>query len=574
MLKSLGLLFATMAAPLRRWNVRFAVLLVLGFFVMVGVYAVLFHELMALEGRRFSWVTSLYWTFVTMSTLGFGDIVFESDLGRLFSVVVLLTGSVFILVLLPFLFIQFVFTPWMRERDSARAPRRAPDGIDGHVVLSGVDPISDALIERAKAAGVPYLLLVEEADEALRLFDRGYRVMVGARDEPETYRHARVDRAALVALTMGDEANTNVAFTVREIDEDVPIAALASRAASVDVLELAGCHEVVELAEVLGRAMARRVVGTDARAHVIGEFGNLRIAEASVRGTELVGRTVREAELRQRVHVNVVGIWEDGRFAAAAADSRLTERTVLILAGSEEQLAAYDRAFGVDQSQQATPVQRRPVLILGGGRVGRAAARALAETGVDATIVEKRPERIRPEFTSVEGDAAALEVLEEAGVTDAAAVLVTTHEDDVNVYLTLYLRRLRPDVQLIARATRDRNVSTLHRAGADAVLSYASIGATALWNAMGRNRRLVVAEGLEMFRVPMPRKVRGQSLSQCEIGARSGCHVVAIAQGDHLDPNPDPEAPLPAHGDLVLIGDEGSEERFVAEFGDVRRRHR
>ncbi|HSK25187.1 MAG TPA: NAD-binding protein [Egicoccus sp.] len=561
MLKSLGLLFATIASPLRRWNVRFATGLIVAFFAMIGIYSVLFHEIMAVEGREFSWTTSLYWTFVTMSTLGFGDIVFESDLGRLFSIVVLLTGSVFILVLLPFLFIQFVFTPWMREREAARTPRKVDDDVSGHVVVTDVNPISDALIERAKAADRPYVVVVDDAEEALRLHDRGYRVMVGQRDEPQTYRHARVEHAALVALTLSDEANTNVAFTVREIDGDVRMAALASREASVDVLELAGCDEVVQLGDLLGRAMARRVVGTDAKAHVIGEFGDLRIAEASIHGTELVGRTVREAALRQRANVNVVGVWEDGGFVAADADTRLGERTLLVLAGSAGQLATYDELFGLERHQ-------RPVLVLGGGRVGRAAARSLAETGIAATIVEQRPERIRDEFTTIEGDAAALEILEAAGLQDAGAALVTTHEDDVNVYLTLYLRRLRPDLQVISRATRDRNVSSLRRAGADAVLSYASIGATALWNAMGRDRRrLVIAEGLEMFRIAIPAKLQGRTLADCQIGRRTGLHVVATAAGEHLEPNPDPNAPLPRDGDLVLVGDEACTERFVAEFG-------
>ncbi|GGI08508.1 potassium channel family protein [Egicoccus halophilus] len=564
MLKSFGLLFATLAAPLKRWNVKFAVILVAAFFVMVAVYTVIFHELMALEGRQFTWATSLYWTFVTMSTLGFGDIVFESDLGRMFSVVVLLTGSVFILVLLPFLFIQFIFTPWMSQRENARAPRRVDKDLRDHVVVCGVDPISDALIDRAKAAGMPYVVLIEELDEALRLTDRGYDVMVGSYDDPDTYRDARVQHAALVALTLADEANTNLAFTVREIDEQVPIAALANRGASIDVLELAGCDEVVHLGDLLGRAMARRVVGIDAKTHVIGEFGDLRIAEASVNGTSLVGTTLREADLRNRGHVNVVGVWQDAHFEPAGPDTRLTERSVLILAGSERQLAAYDRQFGVERHLDA------PVLVLGGGRVGRAAARALGETGVEAVVVELRPERIREEFTSVLGDAADLSVLETAGLEQAAAALVTSHADDTNVYLTLYLRRLRPDLQVISRATRDRNVSSLQRAGADAVLSYGSIGATALWNAMGRNRRLVVAEGLEIFRVPMPTRLQGESLSQCQLGGRTGCHVVAIARGDHLEANPDPDEPLPAGGDLVLIGDEDAEERFVARYGGRR----
>ena len=49
-------------------------------------------------------------------------------------------------------------------------------------------------------------------------------------------------------------------------------------------------------------------------------------------------------------------------------------------------------------------------------------------------------------------------------------MVITTHDDDVNVYLAIYCRRLRPDIAIVARANLDRNVSTLYRAGADAVL--------------------------------------------------------------------------------------------------------
>ena len=45
---------------------------------------------MVYEGRSYSWITGFYWTLTTMSTLGFGDITFTSDIGKIFSVVVLL----------------------------------------------------------------------------------------------------------------------------------------------------------------------------------------------------------------------------------------------------------------------------------------------------------------------------------------------------------------------------------------------------------------------------------------------------------------------------------------------------
>ena len=93
-------------------------------FVMVTVYAVLFHLIMgSVEGQQHSWITGFYWTLVVMTTLGFGDITFTTDIGRLFSIVVLVSGVVFLLVMLPFLFIRLFYAPWLESRVRLRAPR-------------------------------------------------------------------------------------------------------------------------------------------------------------------------------------------------------------------------------------------------------------------------------------------------------------------------------------------------------------------------------------------------------------------------------------------------------------------
>jgi voltage-gated potassium channel len=66
--------------------------------LVIARYSVLFHVIMLYaEGRYHSWITGVYWTLTVMTTLGFGDITFASDIGRFFSIVVLLSG----IVLLP-----------------------------------------------------------------------------------------------------------------------------------------------------------------------------------------------------------------------------------------------------------------------------------------------------------------------------------------------------------------------------------------------------------------------------------------------------------------------------------------
>jgi Trk K+ transport system NAD-binding subunit len=559
-MKSLGFILSYLSTRQARRSARIVGWMLGVFVVLVVLYSVLFHEVMEHEGQRHSWPTSVYWTLVTMSTLGYGDIAFESDLGRIFSIVVLLSGSMFILVLLPFTFIEFVFVPWMQSSQRARAPREVDDDVRDHVVLTATGPIETALTKRLRRAGIDHVTLVPDVDEALKLHDEGVPVMVGPLDDPRTFLAAGAERAALVVATGTDPANTNVAYTVQEISETVSIVATADRDATVEILELAGCDHVLQLGKMLGAAMARRVLAPDGRSHVVGELGALLVAEA-VPPEELVGRPLQDAQLRARTGLTVAGVWERGHLEVARPETLIEPESVLVLAGSRAQLDAYDEAFG-----RAGWAAGAPVVIVGGGRVGRAAAANLLAAGLDYRLVEQNPDRVGDPERYVVGDAADHDVLERAGIEDTSSVVITTHDDDVNIYLTIYCRRLRPDVHIIARAQRERNVSTLHRAGADAVLSYASIGATSIWNVLTSDTTVQIAEGLDVFRVPVPKELTGQSIDGSDIRATTGCTVVAIAGAGEVRVNPDPREPLPAGAELVLIGDDLAEQRFLQRY--------
>lgn len=554
------LVAALLARGQQRANLRVLLGLVGVLAAMVVVFSVIFQLLMAREGQEHSWLTGFYWTVVAMSTLGFGDVTFSSDLGRMFSVAVVITGTVFMLMILPFTFIQFFYAPWLEARDAARVPRQLPSSISGHVLLTNYGPVDQALIQRLRQFRTPFALIVPDLKNALALDAEGVPVLVGELDDPDTYARAYVDRAALVVATQSDPLNTSIAATVRERSSNVPIVSLASSPASVDILELAGCHHVVQLGRLLGDAMARRVFGRDGRSHVIGQLDQLAIAEAAAAGTSLVGSTLRETGLRARFSLNIAGLWQRGHFTLGRPDTMVTPDTVLLLAGTREQLAAYDTEFAVPGTATTSAI------IIGGGRVGRAAAHALAKRGVDYRIVEKIPGRSLDAVRTVVGDAADLEVLNDAGIKEATSAIVTTHEDAVNIYLTLYCRRLRPDMLILSRSTLERNSITLHRAGADYVFSYSSMGANTIVNMLRGHRMLFVAEGLDVFAVPVPRALVGHTLANSRLRQETGCNVLAVRAGQRATAQVDTSMPLPDGGELILIGDREAEDRFFDRY--------
>jgi Ion channel len=91
--------------------------------LLIIIYSVIFHFIMQYEGRKFSWITGLYWTLTVMSTLGFGDITFAGDFGKIFSIIVMLSGIIFLLIMLPFTFITFFYAPWLEAQSKLKVPR-------------------------------------------------------------------------------------------------------------------------------------------------------------------------------------------------------------------------------------------------------------------------------------------------------------------------------------------------------------------------------------------------------------------------------------------------------------------
>ena len=530
---------------------------------LMALYSILFHYIMAAEGQEHSWVTGLYWTIVTMSTLGFGDITFTSDLGRVFSIIVLLSGVVLLMILLPFIFIKFFFAPWMDAQARSRTPRELPSDTRNHVIITHYDPLTESLIEKLVDHKKDYVVIVDEYQKALELYDRNIRVAVGKIDDPETYAKMRAQNAAMVVATNSDQMNTNITLTLREDFEHLPIMTTADSPHSVDILHLAGSSLVMQLHEILGKSLAAWTIAGDCKANIIGAYGELVIGQVPVRSTPLVGKTIAESRIREKFGLTVVGIWERGTFIIPKPETVIDSTSVLVLAGTQTALTAYDDVYSF---YQICKVAGDPVIIVGGGRVGNAVAGKFKDADIPYMIIEKNRRRNQEDSHFIFGDAADIQTLEKAWFEKAPAALITSHDDATNIYLTKYLRSLRPDMQILSRASEDRNITTLHRAGADFVMSHASLGANAIFNFLMNEETILLAEGLNIFHLPAPGSLEDKKLAQSGIREKTGCRVVAIVHEGATFINPEPSMFIRKDDELILIGTHDTESAFLKEF--------
>ena len=530
----------------------------------VVLFSVLFHVIMLHEGQSHSWVTGFYWTLTVMTTLGFGDIIFHSDLGRLFSIVVLLSGIVMFLIVLPFVFIRYFYGPWLEAQVRMRAPRSVPEDLRDHCIICRYDEIAQGLIPRLEEYAIPYIVVEPDPTLAANLHAEGVAVVAGHRSAAATYEALGVRRARLVFANLGDAENTSVILTVREVAPDVPILAIAEDENSIDVLELSGATQVFPLKQQLGEHLASRVTVGTPTAHRIGRFEDLVIAEFPIENTSLPGRTIRDTRLRELTGLSIVMVWEGGKLLPAGPETALSAHSVLVVVGTEEQVTELDALFVIYLPND------NPVLVIGGGAVGIAAAKALKLRDVRVTMLEKDPQ-LAGQLTDcadrvVVGDAADLQVVTGAGLNDAPSVVLTTSDDATNAFLAVYCRRLNPDTRIVSRVSEEWNLEAIHRAGADFALSHASLAAKSVLSATGASELVVLGEGADLFVEAVPGPLAGKTLAESEIGAKTGLSVIAVRAEGLLVTNPAADIELAPGSEIVMLGSVAQHQNFVKVF--------
>ncbi len=533
--------------------------------IVIIIYSVLFHIIMAqVEGHYHSWITGFYWTLTVMSTLGFGDITFQSDIGRLFSILVLVSGIIMLLIVLPFAFIRHFYVPLLESQDKNRVPRQVPQGTKDHILICSYDVIARDLTERLKQEKTPFYVIENDLPKALEYHDERVPVIFGELDSQETYILANIKDAKMIIVNRDDILNTKIILTIRDIAPTIPIVAIATDDESVHVQQLSGADHVLPVKRWLGEQLANRVNAQHAKSQPIGQYEDLFIAELPVLYTHLASKTIREVGLRQKFGVSIVAIWERGKLKPVHGNEKLSFESVLVIIGNKDQLESIDELFFEHN------INPNPVLVIGGGKVGLAAVKLLRKNDILVNLIDKDPEickKARQFCNKVfAGRASDYELLKKAGVLEAPSVLLSTNDDTMNIYLASYCRQLNKELRIVSRISEARNIDIIHRAGANFVLSYATLGSEAVLSISKGQELTVLGEGITLFITPTPTSLEGKSLAESGIGAKTGLSVIAIKENSKVLTLLTADTLLPRGAEIVMLGNTEMRNKFNEIF--------
>jgi len=259
-----------------------------------------------------SWLDALYMTVITLATVGFREVVEVSTPGKIFTIFLIVFGVAIVGWAVRNL-LDFAADTQVHAYRRRRRMQKRINHLHDHCIICGYGRTGQEVLRQLRRAGVSCVVIDMDGERLAPLGEMDVPYLVGDAASEEVLLAAGIKRArGLLATASPDAQNVFIVLTARGLNPDLFIAARSVREEDETKLRRAGADRVVSVHLLGGRRLAAAVLRPavldflDLVMHgeevefVLEEF---RINEVCT----LCGLTLREAQLRERYGVTVLG---------------------------------------------------------------------------------------------------------------------------------------------------------------------------------------------------------------------------------------------------------------------------
>ena len=248
----------TTASPWRVLGFRAAIALSL----LVAAFCLLWFDRDGLKDNidnHISFTDTLYFTMITITTVGYGDIVPVSDRARLIDAFLITPIRLFIwLIFLGTAFDLLFKQSWGRWR-----MRQIQKTLCNHIIVAGFGRSGGQSVDDLLERGVDpadIVIIDCSADQIERAKSLGIAAMRGDASDNHILAAVHVDRASALLVSAGrDDTSILIILTARSMARDLPIAVSIQSEDNEDIATHAGANTVVNPVRVVGRLLADAV---------------------------------------------------------------------------------------------------------------------------------------------------------------------------------------------------------------------------------------------------------------------------------------------------------------------------
>jgi voltage-gated potassium channel len=304
----------------------------------------------------YSWIDALYMTVITMTTVGFGEVLPLDYQSKIFTIFLILASVVIVGYALSVI-TEYILSKNDIEELKHKKMQKKIDSFKNHVVICGYGRNGKQAARKLNAYDRPFVVIERDKELEDRLQLDGVAYVIGNANEDEVLLQAGVDRAScFISALPNDADNLFVVLSTRQINKRINIISRASQESSYDKLKFAGANNVILPDKIGGDHMASLVVIPGLmefidNLSIVGK-SNINIEEVAVEKLFKNNgkRTIRDLDLRKKTGCTVIGYKdENGEYTVnPEPDLKLAPSSKMIVLGKPEQIEDLNSEYDIE----------------------------------------------------------------------------------------------------------------------------------------------------------------------------------------------------------------------------------
>lgn len=316
--------------------------------LLIGVFGYMFIS-------NYSLIDALYMTVITMTTVGFGEVVPLDNQSKIFTIFLILASVVIVGYALSIITEYILSRDHIEELKHKRMQKKI-DSFNNHVVVCGYGRNGKQTVRKLSAHNKLFVVIERNKELEERLQFDNVPYVIGNANDDEVLIQAGIERASnFISALPSDADNLFVVLSTRQINKTINIISRASHESSYEKLKLAGANNVILPDKIGGDHMASLVVVPGLMEFVdnlsiVGK-SNINIEEVAVEKlySTSTTKTIKDLDLRRKTGCTVIGYKDEkGDYIVnPEADLVLAPNSKIIVLGRPEQIEALNTEYNI-----------------------------------------------------------------------------------------------------------------------------------------------------------------------------------------------------------------------------------
>ncbi len=256
---------------------------------------------------------ALYMTVITLTTVGFGEVRPLDNVGRIFTIVLITVGLIFVISQLAYIGEYIIDGHLLRVYRRKRVKKQLSE-MENHYIICGYGQMGKVVVSELMSRNAPVVVVDNSPDEELKLTENNIPHLLGDATDEETLLSVGIKKAkGLVSVVTKDTDNVFIVLTARDLNKDLFICARASSPGTEKRLIKAGANRVVSPyisgAKRIAQNILRPTVTDFIELALSGEGMELSMEEIKLLpNASIVGKDLIQSELRNNYNLIVIAI--------------------------------------------------------------------------------------------------------------------------------------------------------------------------------------------------------------------------------------------------------------------------